>query len=253
MPTIDLNADLGEGFSIYRIPGETELWSLISSANIACGGHAGDPNVMVESVARAVSANVAVGAHPGYPDREGFGRRDLVLNQTEISALILTQTGALQAVATAAGTKVRYLKPHGALYNRAANDSVTAAAIVSAVQNAFPTLTLLGLNGSKLLAAATAAGIPIAREVFADRAYQPDGTLLPRSLPGAVLHDPVQITERTLRMLDDNYVVAVDGTRRIVRPDSVCVHGDNPNALAILEAIRNRLEKAGFTIAAFTQ
>lgn len=251
MTTIDLNADLGEGFGIYRLPGEPALLALASSASIACGAHAGDPMVMRETVARAHQAGVAIGAHPGYPDREGFGRRELGATPAEIAAMVITQVGALAAVCAAAGTRLRYVKPHGALYNRAARDSATARAVAEAIRDVDPGLMLLGLDGSALLREAEAAGLVAVPEAFVDRAYQPDGNLLPRTEPGALLHDPAQVAERALRMVQDHHVVAVDGTRRLLRPRSLCTHGDGPAAVELLAAVRAALDSAGWRIAPF--
>lgn len=251
MPSIDLNADLGEGFGIYRLPAEEAVLPLVSSASIACGAHAGDPMVMRESVTRAAAAGVAIGAHPGYPDREGFGRRELGASPAEIGAMVLTQVGALAAVCAAAGTRLRYVKPHGALYNRAARDAAAAEAIAEAVRAVDPGLALLGLDGSELLRAAEAAGLAPVPEAFLDRAYRADGTLLPRGEPGAVLSDPALVADRALKMVQDHHVVAVDGTRHLLRPRSLCAHGDGENPAALLAAVRTRLEEAGWTIAPF--
>ncbi|MFN2317787.1 MAG: LamB/YcsF family protein [Gemmatimonadales bacterium] len=251
MPHIDLNADLGEGFGIYRIPAEAAVLPLVSSANIACGAHAGDPVVMRQTVARAVAAGVVIGAHPGYPDREGFGRREIGASPEEIAAMVITQVGALAAVCAAHGTTLRYVKPHGALYNRAATDQAAARAIAGAVMAVDPSLRLLGLDGSIMLREAGEIGLTVVREAFVDRAYQADGTLLPRSQPGAVLTDPELVAERALRMLQDHHVVAVDGTRRLLRPESLCTHGDGANPAALLQAVRARLASAGWSIAPF--
>ncbi len=251
MPTIDLNADLGEGFGIYRIAAEATVLPLVSSANIACGAHAGDPVVMRETVARAVAAGVVIGAHPGYPDREGFGRREIGASAEEIAAMVITQVGALAAVCAAHGTALRYVKPHGALYNRAATDQAAARAIAGAVMAVDPSLMLLGLDGSIMLREAGEIGLAVVREAFVDRAYQADGTLLPRSQPGAVLTDPELVAERALRMLQDHHVVAVDGTRRLLRPESLCTHGDGANPAELLQAVRARLASAGWSIAPF--
>jgi UPF0271 protein len=251
MPSIDLNADLGEGFGIYRLPQEPELLTSVTSANIACGGHAGDPVVMRETVAQALAGGVSLGAHPGYPDREGFGRRDLGASPAEIGAMVLTQVGALAAVCRAAGGVLRYVKPHGALYNRVARDPEAATALVEAVRAIDPALLLLGLDGSIMLRAAETAGLGGIREAFVDRAYLPDGSLLPRNEPGAVLHDPDLVAERALRMVVEHHVVAIDGTRHLLRPQSLCTHGDGVNAVALVRAVRQRLEDAGITIAAF--
>jgi 5-oxoprolinase (ATP-hydrolysing) subunit A len=251
--SIDLNADLGESFGRYRLETDADILAVVTSANIACGFHAGDPLVMRETVSRAAARGVVVGAHPGYPDLAGFGRRDLGATPAEIEAMVIYQTGALAAFCHGHGVRVRYVKPHGALYNRAARDADAARAIARAVRSVDRDLVLLGLDGSLLIREAEAEGLEAAREVFADRAYQPDGQLLPRGTPGAVLDDVELIAERALRMVTDRYVAAVDGTRRIVRPDSICVHGDGPGAVAIVRRLRERFEDAGIEIAPFAR
>ena len=253
MTTIDLNADLGEGFGRYRLDTDSALLAVVSSANVACGFHAGDPMVMRETVAEAVSRGVSIGAHPGYPDLQGFGRRDMALGPAEIEAAVLYQIGALAAICTAHGGRIRYVKPHGALYNRAARDADVARAIARAIRNADPTLLLLGLDGTEMLSVAQEEGLEVAREAFVDRAYLGDGHLVPRDRPGATLNDVPLIVERALRMVTDRYVIAIDGTRRIVRPDSLCVHGDGPAAVAIVQALRARFESVGIAIAPFVR
>jgi 5-oxoprolinase (ATP-hydrolysing) subunit A len=249
---IDLNADLGEGFGRYRLPHEAALLDLVTSANVACGFHAGDPVVMRETVAAAASRGVAVGAHPGYPDLAGFGRRDLAATPDEITAFVLYQIGALAAVCRAAGTRLHHVKPHGALYNRAARERAAAAAIVEAVRMADPSLTLLGLAGSALTAAARDAALPVANEAFIDRNYEPDGTLTPRSEPDALLDDPAQCADRAARMVLDGMVTARDGSVLEIAPDSLCVHGDGAAALAVLTAVRDRLLASGVEIRTFS-
>jgi len=251
--SIDLNADLGEGFGRYRLESDAALLDLVSSANVACGFHAGDPVVMRETVARAIARRVVIGAHPSYPDLQGFGRRDLALSPDEVEASIVYQVGALQAFCTAAGSKLRYVKPHGALYNRAAKDVEIARAIARGIRSLDASLVLLGLDGTVMLTAAQEAGLEVAREAFADRAYQADGHLVPRGQPGAVLDDVDAVVERAHRMITERYVIAIDGTRRIVRPDSLCVHGDGPHAVAIVRALRERLESGGIEIAPFAR
>jgi len=251
--TIDLNADLGESFGRYRLDGDDELLRLVSSANIACGFHAGDPPVMAETVARAVTRGVAIGAHPGYPDLQGFGRRDLAMTPAEIEATVIYQIGALQAFCVAAGGRLRYVKAHGALYNRAARDAEVARAIARAARRVDPSLLFLGLDGTTMLDAAREEGLEVAREAFVDRAYLPDGHLVPRDRPGACLEDVPTIVERAVRMITERYVTAIDGTRRIVRPDSLCVHGDGPAAVAIVRALKDRLHTAGIAVAPFAR
>ncbi len=251
MTTIDLNADLGEGFGRYRLSADAELLSLVSSANVACGFHAGDPIVMRETVSRATARRVAIGAHPGYPDLQGFGRRDLDASTEEIEAYVIYQVGALAAFCTVHGARLRYVKPHGALYNRAARDDNAARAVARAIRSVDPDLVLLGLDGTTMLTTAEAEGVTVAREAFVDRAYRPDGRLVPRDQPGAVLVDIPAMVERAVRMITDRYVIATDGTRRIVRPDSLCVHGDGSAAVAVLRAIRERLDVLGIEVAPF--
>jgi 5-oxoprolinase (ATP-hydrolysing) subunit A len=251
--TIDLNADLGESFGRYRIDSDTELLSLVTSANIACGFHAGDPVVMRETVSRAAARRVVIGAHPSYPDLQGFGRRDLAATPDEVEAFVIYQLGALAAFCHGPGAAVRYVKPHGALYNRAARDSSIARAIARAIKCVDPALVLLGLDGTVMLSEATGLGLDVAREAFVDRAYLPDGHLVPRSEPGAVLDEVDTIADRALRMVTERYVIAIDGTRRIVRPDSLCVHGDGPHAVAIVRALRERFEAHGIELAPFVR
>ena len=253
MTTIDLNADLGESFGRYRIDSDADLLALVTSANIACGFHAGDPVVMRETVSRAAARRVVIGAHPSYPDLLGFGRRDMAAEPTEIEAYVVYQIGALAAFCQSHGVSVRYVKPHGALYNRAARDAKVARAIARAVRAVDPSLALLGLDGSIMLTEATAEGLEVAREAFIDRAYLPDGHLVPRTEQGAVLDDVPTVVERALRMVTDRYVIAIDGTRRIVRPDSLCVHGDGPHAVAIVRALRERFEAAGIELTPFVR
>lgn len=251
MTTIDLNADLGEGFGIYRLPQEPALLDLVTSANVACGGHAGDPVVMRETVALALARGVTIGAHPGYPDREGFGRRALDASPAEVAAMVITQVGALAAVCAAAGTRLRYVKPHGAMYNRLARDWPAAVAVAEAIRGVDPSLHLLGLDGSLMIRAAEDAGLRGVREAFVDRGYLPDGSLVPRGEPGALLDDADLVAERALRMVVEHHVVAVDGTRRLLHAESLCTHGDGPHAAALVRAVRQRLEAAGVTIAPF--
>jgi UPF0271 protein len=240
VPTIDLNADLGEGFGPYRPANDADVLSLVTSASIACGFHAGDPVVMRETVARAVARGVTIGAHPGYPDLLGFGRRAMAASADEVTAYVIYQVGALAAVCHAAGTRLRYVKPHGALYNRAASDPVTATAIATAIRLVDSSLMLLGLAGSALVDAGRAAGLETAREAFADRAYQSDGTLVPRDVPGAVLTDHAAVAAQAVRL-------AVSGV------DSLCVHGDTADASTLLRAIRDALTARGLTIAPFAR
>ena len=253
MTSVDLNADLGESFGRYTLPGEDELLSLITSANVACGFHAADPLVMQRTVSAAAGRGVTIGAHPSYPDRVGFGRRELAASPAEIAADVTYQVGALDGFCRAAGTRVRYVKLHGALYHRAARDRDVAKAVTFALRQLDSDLVMLGPEGSALLQAATETGLDVAREAFVDRAYQPDGHLVPRGTPGAVLDDVVLIAERALRMVQDKNVVAIDGTRCMVRADSLCVHGDGAKAVEIVRAVRQLFEAGGISLAPFVK
>ena len=242
---IDLNADVGEGSDQ-----DAALMSLISSANIACGYHAGDAQSMREAVALARDRLVAVGAHPSFPDREHFGRREMRLSAREIHECIRAQVEALAAVATAEGTRVRHVKPHGALYNMAARDEDVAEAVARAVHDVDPTLLLFGLSGSTLMTVAARVGLRTVSEVFADRAYRADGSLLPRDQPGSVLHDEKGVATRAVGMAREGTVVAVSGDVIGVRAETICVHGDTPGAAALARRIRDDLVRAGVTVAA---
>jgi len=248
---IDLNADLGESYGRWRAGSDPELLALVSSANIACGFHAGDPLSLRETLSLATKRGVTVGAHPGYPDLLGFGRRDMDASPAEVESWVLYQIGALRALAAAAGTSVKYVKPHGALYNTAVRNRFTADAIVNAVRLAGSDLILLGLPGSEMMKSATLAGVPFAREAFPDRSYEADGTLTPRSRPDALVSNPAVCADRAARMVLDGVVEARDGTMVEIEPDSLCVHGDGPEAVPVLRAIRARLEASGITIAPF--
>ncbi|HUQ99915.1 MAG TPA: 5-oxoprolinase subunit PxpA [Gemmatimonadaceae bacterium] len=251
VPTIDLNADLGEGFGKSRSAEDQELLDLVSSANIACGFHAGDAVTMSDTVFAAKQRGVSIGAHPSYPDLPGFGRRELGLPPAQISFHVTAQLRALRDVCNAAGARMSYVKPHGALYNRAARDAAAAEAIVAAVLSVDPDLALLGLPGSAIAAAAANKGISFAGEAFIDRAYASDSTLVPRSESGALIEDVDEAVERALVLARDHAVRAITGERLSVEAQSLCVHGDNPNAATLLRAVRNRLESSGFSIARF--
>jgi len=246
---IDLNCDLGESFGAYTIGMDARLLPYITSANVACGYHAGDPSVMRATCVAAVSAGVAVGAHPGFPDLVGFGRRNLAVSPTEARDYITYQLGALDAFCRAAGTRLRHVKPHGALYNMAATDASLARAICEAVRDFDPALIVLGLSGSAMLSMAQEMGLPFAREVFADRAYNDDGTLVNRRLPGAMIEDEELALARVLRMVREGEVETITGKVIQIRADSVCVHGDNEHALAFVKRIREALEAAGVEVA----
>ncbi len=253
MTTIDLNADLGESFGAWTLGDDAAMLQVVTSANVACGFHAGDPVVMRDTVACAARLGVAIGAHPGYPDLVGFGRRDLAATPAEIEAFVVYQIGALLGVCVAAGARLRYVKAHGALYNRAARDVAAADAIARAVRAVDPSLALLSLAGSAMIGAAERAGIRAVSEAFIDRAYRSDGTLVSRTESGAVLTDVAAIADRALRMLDVGMVRAVDGNDIAVRAESFCTHGDGPDAVTIVQAVRARLVSAGVIVAPFAR
>jgi len=248
---IDLNADLGEGFGAWRLGDDEQLLDVLTSANVACGFHAGDPPTMRRVCALAAERGVAIGAQVGYRDLAGFGRRRIDVNPVELEAEVLYQLGALDGCARPAGTRVRYVKPHGALYNTAADDPAQAGALARAVAAYDHRLPLLGLPGSALQDAAEAAGVPFVPEAFADRAYRPDGRLAPRGEPGAVLDDPATVTARALAFAVDQQVTALDGSVVRVEARSLCVHGDTPGAVHLAREIRRALLDAGVRLAPF--
>ena len=249
MIKVDLNCDLGESFGAYTIGMDEKVIPLISSCNIACGFHASDPVVMRNTVRLAEEAGIGIGAHPGYPDLMGFGRRELKISPDEAGAYITYQLGALYAFARSAGVRIQHVKPHGAFYNTAGKDYALALAIARAVQAFDPELILLGLAGSESVRAAQDIGLPVAREVFADRAYMPDGSLMPRGREGAVIHDEEEAIRRVVRMVKEHKVTACDGSDIDIIPDSICVHGDNEKALTFVTQIRAALEAEGVGIA----
>lgn len=251
MTTIDLNSDMGESFGRWKLGDDEALLTVVSSANIACGFHAGDPSVMRRTLANAAANDVAVGAHVAYRDLAGFGRRYVDVAPAELTADVMYQLAALEGMAKAAGTRVHYVKPHGALYNRIVADETQAKAVVEAMRAIDPALALLTLPGSAVGRVAEAAGLRVFREAFADRAYTPDGTLVSRRLPGAVIADPDAVAARVSRMVTDGTVEAIDGTVVPIRADSVCVHGDSPAAVALAEAVRARLAADGVAIRPF--
>lgn len=249
MSPINLNADLGESFGAWRMGDDAALLQVIGSANIACGFHAGDPVVMRETVRLAVANGVSLGAHPAFPDLQGFGRRVMQLSPKELEATILYQVGALQAMAAAEGGRVSHVKPHGALNNMACADEAMATIVARAVKALDRELILLAPAHSALERAGEATGLRVAREVFADRSYQPDGQLTPRSQPGAVLHGAQDCVQHVLRMLDAGGIVTTDGQRLPTAIHSICVHGDGPGAVAAAQAIRAALEAGGYRLA----
>lgn len=246
---IDLNADLAEGFGRWTFGTDEELLAVVTSASVACGSHAGDPTVIREAVATAAAYSVTIGAHVGYPDLQGFGRRAMDFTHRELVNLVVFQISALSGIARLEGTGVRYVKPHGALYNRVVTDDKQAAAVADAVATIDPSLAILSLNGSALQRAAQERGLQVLDEAFADRAYLASGELAPRSMPGAVIHDPSQVVERVLRMVLEQEVVAVDGTVIDLAVDSVCVHGDSPGAVALARRVADALELEGVGLA----
>ncbi|WP_416417806.1 LamB/YcsF family protein [Paenarthrobacter aromaticivorans] len=248
---MDLNADLGESFGSWTMGDDASMFRIVSSANVACGFHAGDPLTMLDSCRAAFELDVRVGAHVGYRDLAGFGRRSLDMTFDELFGDILYQLGALDGMAHAVGASVDYVKPHGALYNRIVHDPDQAEAVVAAVHAYDPGLPVLGLPGSAWLKLAEESGHPVFREAFVDRAYLPDGTLVPRSEEGAVLHDPAAVVAQAVRLATRKEVVAVDGTVVPVSADSLCIHGDTPGAVNMAAAVRAGLEEAGVEIDAF--
>lgn len=253
MYKVDLNSDLGESFGAYTIGLDEAVIAHISSANVACGFHAGDPLVMDKTVAAAKAAGVAVGAHPGYPDRMGFGRRTMACSAKEVQAYIQYQLGALMAFASAHKVNVQHCKPHGALYNMAGKDMDLAMAIARGIAAVDKDIILLGLAGSKMLQAGKKVGLRVASEVFADRAYQADGSLVPRTQPGAVIHDRDKAIAATVRMITEGKVVAITGEEIPIEAHSICVHGDNPSAVEFVQTIRAALNAQGIEIAPLAQ
>jgi 5-oxoprolinase (ATP-hydrolysing) subunit A len=252
--SIDLNCDLGEGFGAWSMGDDTAMMEIATSVNIACGFHAGDPDIMHTTVKLAKSRGVAIGAHPGFRDLHGFGRRPVPgITASEIENLVAYQIGALQAVAALTGHKVTHVKAHGALSNVACEDDITARAIASAIKAVDPRLIFVVLANSKLADAGEAAGLPMAHEVFADRAYEDNGNLVSRKKPGAVLHDAATIADRVLRMAEDGAVVSVTGKVIKMRTDTVCIHGDTPGAVEIARGVRQRLESRGIAVAPFAR
>ena len=241
MISIDLNADLGESFGRYTLGMDEKIMEVISSANIACGFHAGDPMVMERSVRLAAEAGIAIGAHPGFPDLMGFGRRNMAVSPEEARAYILYQLGALDAFLRPMGIRMRHVKPHGALYNMAAADEQLARATCGAVKDFDPELRLVGLSGSLLIRVAEKTGLRAISEVFADRAYEADGSLVSRRKPGAIISDEREALRRVIRMVKEGKVKAINGEEIAIRAESVCVHGDGEKALLFAKSIREAL------------
>jgi UPF0271 protein len=245
---IDLNADVGESFGAYRYGDDEGVLPSVSSANIACGFHAGDPAVMRRTVQLARRLGVAAGAHPGFPDLPGFGRRDMHLTTAELENLVAYQIGALAAVAAIEGVRLVHVKPHGALYNMAARDAGLADAIARAIRAVDAALVLFGLSGSELVSAGERAGLRVASEVFADRGYQPDGSLAPRGVPGALLTDVDEVVRRAVGMASGQPISCVDGSTLSVRAETICIHGDTPGAAMLARAVRSGLSTAGIDV-----
>lgn len=248
---IDLNSDLGEGFGPWTMGDDAAMLQLVSSANVACGGHAGDPETMFRTLQIAVKNGVVVGAHPGYADRQGFGRRIIPMTPAEVGRMVAAQVGSLQAIASLAGTKVRYVKPHGALGNLAADNADVARAIVQAVQGISRELAVLAISGTVLEHEARSAGLSVYSEVFADRGYLSTGRLVPRSRPDAMIHDVDHAVQRLLRLLESGLMPVVDGEPIRLAAHSICVHGDSAGAVDMARAIRQRLQDHGVRIAPF--
>jgi UPF0271 protein len=251
MAGIDLNADLGEGFGVWRLGDDDAMLGIVTSANVACGFHAGDPAGLLRVCRSAAERGVRIGAQVSYRDLAGFGRRFIDVTAEDLVADVVYQIGALQAIAGASGSAVSYVKPHGALYNTIVTNREQAAAVAEAVRLVDATLPVLGMAGSAFFDEAACLGLPTVAEAFADRAYRPDGRLVSRREPGAVLGDPSAIAERVVAMVSSGQVTAVDGTQIAVSVESICVHGDSPGAVQIATAVRDRLEVAGIDIKAF--
>jgi len=249
--TIDLNCDMGESFGAYKLGMDENVTQYITSANVACGWHAGDPQVMEHTVKMAVDRGVGVGAHPGYPDLLGFGRRNMDCTAEEIRSYLIFQIGALQAFCRIHGTKLQHVKPHGALYLTAVENEKVARAIAEAVVSVDPQLiyvALAGAKGSLMRRVGRQVGLKVVYEAFPDRAYTPEGTLVSRRLPGAVIKDPGEVAQRALKMAKQGMVIAVDGTEVPLEARTLCVHGDTPSAVDLVRAIRSRLEAEGVKV-----
>lgn len=249
---VDLNSDVGESFGNYKLGLDEDVIPLISSANIACGFHAGDPAVMRRTIAIACENGISIGAHPGFPDLVGFGRRELDASLEEIKDYVIYQTGALQAFAVAQGVKLQHVKPHGALYNMAVKNTAiwdAVAEAVAAVDNRLILFVLAGPDRQDLEAVGARHGIRIAYEFFGDRAYNPDGSLVSRNEPGAVIHDGETVARKVLKMVQEGKVVCRDNSEIELKADTICVHGDNPSALSLVRKIRETLQAAGIEIA----
>jgi UPF0271 protein len=251
MVSIDLNSDLGESYGAWKMGDDAALLGVVSSANIACGFHAGDPVGLLKTVSNAAERGVAIGAHVSYPDRVGFGRRDMDATSEELIAGVIYQIGALQGIAKAVGAKVRYVKPHGALYNHITNNERQGLAVIKAIKMIDPALVLMGLAGTPILQLARAEGLNVLAEVFADRGYTPEGLLVSRREPNATLHDADFVAERMLKFVRTGTVTAVDGTEIRIDAESICVHGDNPEAVTVARTVRRTFESNGVAVKSF--
>lgn len=249
--SIDLNCDMGESFGAWTMGQDIDVLPLVSSANVACGFHAGDPGTMRKTVAAAIGNGVAIGAHPGLPDLMGFGRRNMDITPQQAYDLVVVQVGALAATAISQGSRLHHVKAHGALYNMAVKDAALARALAQAVHDIDPSLVFYALASSDMARIASEVGLKVAHEVFADRTYQPDGSLTPRSRPDAMIEDPQVSIRQVLRMVTEGRVTAVDGTEVEVRADTLCIHGDQPGAVVFAKSIRAALEEAGIRVGPF--
>jgi 5-oxoprolinase (ATP-hydrolysing) subunit A len=245
---IDINCDMGESFGPWKMGADAEVMPNITSANVACGAHAGDPGVMRRTIRAAKQHGVAVGAHPGFADLQGFGRREMQADPAEVEDSLIAQIGALAAMARAEAAPLRHVKAHGALYNMAARDRKLADAVARAIKAFDASLVMFGLPKSPLIEAGIAAGLRVAAEGFADRSYEPDGSLTPRSRPGAVIHDAAVVVDRAVRMVRDGVVLTSDGREIPLKVDTICVHGDTPGAPDLTRRIRAGLEAAGISV-----
>jgi 5-oxoprolinase (ATP-hydrolysing) subunit A len=250
---IDLNSDLGESFGQWQMGNDEAMLNVVSSANIACGFHAGSPAGILKTLKAAKANDVKIGAHVGYPDLVGFGRRNMDVATDELTADVIYQIGAIKGLATSIGTKVSYVKPHGALYNTIAHDKRQAMAVIDALCLVDPSLILVVLAGSKLIEWAKEEGLNVVAEAFADRAYHADGTLVSRKEIGAVLHDPDLVADRMLQLVNDGGVMSIEGQFVRIEAGSICVHGDSAGALAMAEKVRQKLQQNGINIASFAK
>lgn len=253
MKTIDINCDMGEGFGSYRMGDDMAMLQVVSTVNLACGFHAGDPSIMAHICTEAKRLGVAVGAHPGYPDLWGFGRRDIPYTLTQIKELLAYQIGAAVGIAKLTGHQLTHVKAHGALGHLVSDDPTASAALVEVIQSIDPKLVLSVMANSELERAGDAAGLKLAREIYADRAYMDNGRLMPRGQPGAVIHDAEESVKRVLSMVEEQCIISHTGKRIPVSVDTVCVHGDTDGAVSIAKRIRDELESAGFRIAPYAR